>query len=48
MKMEKTFPRIDEPARFFITLDLMVGIVILMAIISVSIMLYGGLQFFGR
>lgn len=45
MKIEQMLPRIDTPARFFIALNLMVGIVFLLAVISVGIMFYGGLQF---
>lgn len=45
MKIAETLPRIDKPARFFIAMNLMVGIVFLMAIISVGIMFYGGLQY---
>lgn len=48
MKIGKTLPRIDEPGRFFVALNLMMGIVFLMAIISVGIMFYGGLQFIAR
>jgi hypothetical protein len=48
MKMGKLKLRTDEAGYFFLTLDLLVGIVILMAAISVGVMFYGGLQFIGH
>lgn len=38
----------EEPGYFFFALDLLVGIVIVMAVISIGMMLYGGMQFIGR
>jgi len=48
MKIGETLPQIDEPPRFFIALNLMVGMVFLMAIIAVGVMFYGGLLFIAR
>jgi len=38
----------DQRGHFFVVMNLLVGVVILMAFISVGMMLYGGLQFIAR
>jgi hypothetical protein len=38
----------EEPTYFYLALDLLVGIVIVMAVLSIGMMLYGGMQFIGR
>jgi hypothetical protein len=48
MKIAKPRPPVGEAGYFFVTLNLMVGIVLLMAVISIGVMFYGGLQFIGH
>ncbi len=38
----------EGPGYFFFVLDLLVGIVLVMGVLAVGMMLYGGLQFIGR
>lgn len=48
MKTERLELPAGETGYFFVTVDLLVGIAILMAAISIGIMFYGGLQFTGH
>lgn len=48
MKAEKIQITTDERGYFFVAVNLLVEIVVVMAVISVGVMLYGGLQFIGR
>jgi hypothetical protein len=48
MKTEGTALSTGEAGHFFVAVNLLVGIALLMVVISVGIMLYGGLQFIGR
>ena len=47
MKMARLELSTGETSYFFVTVNLLVGIVILMAVISIGVMIYGGLQFMG-
>ncbi len=38
----------EGPGYFFFVLDLLVGVAVVMAILAVGMMLYGGLQLMGR
>ena len=48
MKMERLELSTGETSYFFVSVNLLVGIAILMAVISVGVMIYGGLQFIGN
>ncbi|MEK7378902.1 MAG: hypothetical protein AABZ71_08350 [Candidatus Binatota bacterium] len=48
MKMERLELSTGETSYFSVTVNLLVGIAIFMAIISVGVMIYGGLQFIGN
>ena len=48
MKMARLELSTGETNCFFVTVNLLVGIAIFMAIISVGVMIYGGLQFIGN
>ena len=48
MKMERLEHPTSEAGYFFVIVNLMVGIAILMAVISIGVMVYGGLQFVGN
>ena len=48
MKMERLELSTGETSYFFVSVNLLVGIAIFMAIISVGVMIYGGLQFIGN
>ena len=48
MKMERLELSTGETSCLFVTVNLLVGIAIFMAIISVGVMIYGGLQFIGN
>ena len=48
MKMERLEPSTGETGYFFVAVNLLVGIAILMVVISVGVMIYGGLQFIGN
>lgn len=48
MKMERIQLPTGEAGYFFVIVNLLVAIVILMAAISIGVMLYGGLQFIGH
>ena len=47
MKMEKLQLLTGESGYFFVVVNLLVGIAMLMAVISIGVMIYGGLQFMG-
>lgn len=48
MKTERLQLPTDEGGYFFVVVNLLLGIAMLMAIISVGVMVYGGLQFIGH
>ena len=48
MKMERLELSTGETSCLFVTVNLLVGIAILMAVISIGVMFYGGLQFIGH
>lgn len=48
MKTERLELPTGETNYFFVTVNLLVGIAILMAVISIGVMFYGGLQFIGN
>ena len=48
MNMERLELSTGETSYFFVSVNLLVGIAIFMAIISVGVMIYGGLQFIGN
>ncbi len=48
MKMERPELPTGETGYFFVTVNLLVGIAILMAVVSIGVMFYGGLQFIGH
>jgi len=48
MKTERLELPTGETNCFFVTVNLLVGIAILMAVISIGVMFYGGLQFVGN
>jgi len=48
MKMERLELSTGETSYFSVTVNLLVGIAILMAVISLGVMIYGVLQFIGN
>lgn len=48
MKIESFQLSTGETRYFFVTVNLLVGIAVLMAVISIGIMFYGVLQFIGH
>jgi len=47
MKMERLELLTGGTSCFFVTVNFLVGIAVLMAVISLGVMFYGGLQFIG-
>ncbi|MBI2349874.1 MAG: hypothetical protein HYV00_00040 [Deltaproteobacteria bacterium] len=48
MKTERLELPAGDTGYFFVTVNLLVGIAILMAVISIGVMFYGGLQIIGH
>jgi len=48
MKTERFELPASETGYFFVAVNLLVGIAVLMAAISIGVMVYGGLQFIGH
>ncbi|MBI2987485.1 MAG: hypothetical protein HYY45_12030 [Deltaproteobacteria bacterium] len=48
MKVDRLQLLAGESGYFFVVVNLLVGIAMLMAVISVGVMIYGGLHFMGN